>query len=277
MFEHVAGQDGLDSQDAVGFLAAATGAMAKLPSQLWRTGNERFAAIAAGLDALAVQLDCARVGLVGEAESRGVVDQSPAPTSAAWLLEHSLHLEPAEASRTAKLSHLCALSKNQVMAAAVCGGTVTVRKAMTALGQLAAVKHDLAPGGREQALGWLTVMAQTGHNVHVIAVGRRLMAMVGADGALERDEDKLRALNSLRLTPLENGMTAISGQLDLKPPPCSAPPWTPSAHPTPAPRTAAATHARPTDAAPKPSSRSAGARPPPAARPPRPAKPRSSS
>ena len=231
MLEEVAGQDGLDSQDAVGFLAAATEAMtspgrdgtvvavaarslAKLPSQLWRTGNKGFAAIAAGLDALAVQLDCARVGLVGEAESRGVVDQSPAPTSAAWLLEHSLHLEPAEASRTAKLSHLCALSKNQVMAAAVCGGTVTVRKAMTALGQLAAVKHDLAPGGREQALGWLTVMAQTGHNVHVIAVGRRLMAMVGADGALERDEDKLRALNSLRLTPLENGMTAISGRLD---------------------------------------------------------------
>ena len=145
MFEQVAGQDGVDSQDAVQYLAAATEAMAKLPSQLWRTGNDGFAAIAAGLDALAVQLDCARVGLISEAESRGVVDQSPAPTAAAWLLEHSQHLEPAEASRTAKLSHLCALPKNQLMAAAVAGGTVTVRKAMTALGQLAAVEHDLAP------------------------------------------------------------------------------------------------------------------------------------
>ena len=214
MFEQVASQDGVDSQDAVQYLTAATEAMAKLPSQLWRTGNEGFAAIAAGLDALAVQLDYARVGLVTEAESRGVVDQSPAPTAAAWLLEHSLHLEPAEASRTAKLSHLCGLPKNQVMAAAVSGGTVTVRKAMTALGQLAAVEHDLAPGGREQALGWLTVMAQRGYNAHVIAVGRRLMAMVGADRALEHDEDTLRTLNSLRLTPLENGMTALSGRLD---------------------------------------------------------------
>jgi hypothetical protein len=100
------------------------------------------------------------------------------------------------------------------MAAAVSGGTLTVRKAMTALGQLAAVEHDLDPGGREQALGWLTVMAQTGHNAHVIAVGRRLMAMLGADRALEHDENKLRTLNSLRLTPLENGMTALSGRLD---------------------------------------------------------------
>ena len=38
--------------------------------------------------------------------------------------------------------------------------------------------------------------------------------MVGADRALEHDDDKLRTLNSLRLTPLENGMTAISGRLD---------------------------------------------------------------
>jgi hypothetical protein len=57
-------------------------------------------------------------------------------------------------------------------------------------------------------------MAQTGHNIHVIAVGRRLMAMLGADHALEDNEDKLRTLNSLRLTPLENGMTALSGRLD---------------------------------------------------------------
>ena len=57
-------------------------------------------------------------------------------------------------------------------------------------------------------------MAQTGHNNHVIAVGRRLMALLGADRALERDEDKLRTLNSLRLSPLENGMTRISGCLD---------------------------------------------------------------
>jgi hypothetical protein len=100
------------------------------------------------------------------------------------------------------------------MAAAVSGGTLTVRKAMTALGQLAALEHDLAPGAREQALTWLTTMAQTGHNAHVIAVGRRLMALVGAEGALEHDEDKLRTLNSLRLSPLENGMTALSGRLD---------------------------------------------------------------
>ena len=59
------------AMDPVGFLTAATEAMAKLPSQLWRTGNEGFAAIVAGMDALAVQVECARVGLVGEAESRG--------------------------------------------------------------------------------------------------------------------------------------------------------------------------------------------------------------
>jgi hypothetical protein len=216
MFEQVtdAGQDGGGSQDPVAFLAGAVEMLAKLPSELWRTGNEGFAGIAAGLDALAVQVDCARVGLVQEAESRGVVDQSSCPSSAHWLMEHSFHLEPAEASRIVKLTHLCALPKNQVMAAAVAGGTVTVRKAMTALGQLGQVEHNLAPGKRQEALASLTLMAQSGYDRHVIAIGRALMALVGKDRALEDNENTLKTLSSLRLTPMENGMLRISGQLD---------------------------------------------------------------
>ena len=50
MFEQTA------MQDPAGFLAAVTEQLAKLPSQLWRTGNEGFAQIAAAMDALAVQL-----------------------------------------------------------------------------------------------------------------------------------------------------------------------------------------------------------------------------
>jgi hypothetical protein len=203
-----------DGLDAVGFLTAAVEHLAKLPSELWRTGNDGFAGIAAALDALAVQVDCARVGLVAEAEARGVVDQSPSPSGAHWLMEHSFHLEPADASRIVKLTHLCALPKNQAMATAVSGGTVTVRKAMTALRQLGQVEHVLAPGKREEALASLTLMAQTGYNANVVAVGRMLMALVGADRALEDNETALRRLSSLRLAPLENGMIAISGQLD---------------------------------------------------------------
>ena len=200
--------------DPAGFLNAMVEQLAKLPSQLWRTGNEGFADIAAALDQLAVQVDCARVGLVAEAEARGVVDQSPSASSAAWLMEHSFHLEPSDASRIVKLTHLCALPTNQVMAAAVSGGTVTVRKAMTALRQLGQVEHDLAPGKREQALASLTLMAPSGYHAHVVAVGRMLMALVGADRALEDNEAALKTLTCLRLSPLENGMTAISGQLD---------------------------------------------------------------
>jgi len=208
MFEDVA------AQDPAGFLAAATEAVAKLPSQLWRTGNEGFAGIAAAMDALAVQLECARVGLVQEAESRGVVDQSSSPSATGWLLEHSAHLEPVDASRTVDLARACQKPCNEVMAAAVCGGTVTVRKAMTALRQLKQVEHALAPGKREEALASLTLMAQTGYDRHVVAVGRHLMSLVGADRALEDNEKALSTLKSLRLCPLENGMTRISGQLD---------------------------------------------------------------
>jgi len=208
MFEDVA------AQDPAGFLAAATEAVAKLPSQLWRTGNEGFAGIAAAMDALAVQLECARVGLVQEAESRGVVDQSSSPSATGWLLEHSAHLEPVDASRTVDLARACQKPCNEVMAAAVCGGTVTVRKAMTALRQLKQVEHALAPGKREEALASLTLMAQTGYDRHVVAVGRHLMSLVGAERALEDNEEALSTLKSLRLCPLENGMTRISGQLD---------------------------------------------------------------
>jgi len=204
MFESSAGQD------PAGSLTAACEQLAKL----WRTGNDGFADIAAAMDALAVQLDCTRVALVEQAETRGVVDQSPSSSSTDWLLTHSLHLEPADAARTVDLAHLCRQPANQVMAAAVSGGTLTVRKAMTALRQLAAVEHALAPGKREEALASLTLMAQTGYDRHVVAVGRALMSLVGADRALEDHEGALRRLNSLRLTPLENGMTAITGRLD---------------------------------------------------------------
>lgn len=98
----------------------------------------------------------------------------------------TFYLEPAKTSRVVKQAHLCQLPKNQVMAAAVAGGTVTVRKAMAALGQLGQVEHLLAPGEREEALASLTLMAQTGHDRNVIAVGRRLMSLVGADPALDR-------------------------------------------------------------------------------------------
>ena len=208
MFENSA------AEGPAGFLAAATELLAKLPADLWRTGNDGFADIAAAMDALAVQVDCARVGLVQEAQSRGVVAESSCASSTDWLLAHSDHLEPADAARTVDVARLCALPKNQVMAAAVAGGTLSVRKAMTALRQLGAVEHALAPGKREEALASLTLMAQTGYDRHVIAVGRTLMALVGADRSLEDNETALRSLSSLKLCPLANGMVAIRGQLD---------------------------------------------------------------
>ena len=202
------------TQDPAGFLAAVTEQLAKLGSELWRTGNDGFANVADAMDGLAVQLDCARVGMIEEAETRGVVAESSSSSSTDWLLKHSFHLEPADAARTVDLARLCRLPKNQVLAAAVAGGTVTVRKAMSALRQLGQVEHCLEPGKREEALGSLTQMAQTGYDRDVITVGRKLMSLVGADRSLERNETALRGLSSLRLCPLENGMVRISGQLD---------------------------------------------------------------
>jgi len=208
MFESIA------DQGPAGVLAAMTEHLAKLPSQLWRTENDGFASIAAAIDALAVQLDCTRVGLVAEAQARGVVAESSSASPADWLMANSFHLEPSDAARTADLAKACAQPANQVIAAAVAGGTLTVRKAVTALRQLGQVEHALAPGKREEALASLTQMAQTGYDRNVVAVGRALMSLIGADRSLERDEDALRALSSLRLFPLENGMLRVSGQLD---------------------------------------------------------------
>jgi hypothetical protein len=98
MFEAVA------DQGPAGVLTAMTCVLAKLPAELWRTENDGFAAIAEAIDALAVQVDCARVGLVAEAQSRGVVSASHCPSAADWLMAHCFHLEPADATRTAQLA-----------------------------------------------------------------------------------------------------------------------------------------------------------------------------
>jgi hypothetical protein len=200
--------------DPAEFLRAVAEQLGALPSQLWRAGNGDFAGVAAHLDEVAVRVECARVALADEAEVRGVVSDSPATSAAHWLMLHSTHLEPADATRAADLARELRQPANQVLAAAVAGGSVTVRKASTALRQLRQVEHRLDPLKREQALTALTTMAQEGYDSHVRCVGRRLMALAGADRALEKDEVALRALSGLRLSPLENGMTRVHGQLD---------------------------------------------------------------
>jgi hypothetical protein len=154
--------EAIADQGPAGVLAAMTEQLAKPPAQLWRTENDDFAAIAAVIDALAVLVDCAGVGLVAEAQARGVVAASPCPSAADWLMAHCFHLEPAHAARTAELARACTQPANQVLAAPVAGGTLTVRKAVTAPRQLAQVEHALAPGKREEALASLTLMAQSG-------------------------------------------------------------------------------------------------------------------
>ena len=156
MFEAVADQGPAE------VLAAMTSVLAKLPSELWRTGNDGFAAIAEAMDALAVQVDCARVGLVAEAQSRGVVSESPCPSGADWLMAHSFHLEPADAVRTVNLARACTQPRNQHLAAAVAGGTLTLCKSTTALSQLCQVEHALHPGKREESVASLAQLAQTG-------------------------------------------------------------------------------------------------------------------
>ena len=71
MFETIA------DQGPAGVLAAMTEHLAKLPSQLWRTENDGFASIAAAIDALAVQVDCTRVGLAKKRSPAGWCPRPP--------------------------------------------------------------------------------------------------------------------------------------------------------------------------------------------------------
>jgi len=91
MFECQVSRDG---QDPAGFLSETVEHLARLGSQLWHVGKQGFADIAAKMDALAVQLDCARVALVEAGQTRGAADQSASPSSTDRLMEHSFHCEP---------------------------------------------------------------------------------------------------------------------------------------------------------------------------------------
>src|SRR6478672_2558218 len=202
------------AEGAAAFLAAVREQVATVPARMPREASDGLVEVASALDALEVQLQAARVALVCEVETRGVVAESSATNASDWLMLHSLHLEPAEAARTTEVARACREARNQVLSAAVCDGSVTVRKAATCLRQLRQVEHRLDPTKREQGLASLTQMARSGYDRHVRCVGRRLMALVGADRALEHDEVALRRLASLRRAPLENGMVRYVMQLD---------------------------------------------------------------
>ena len=193
------------TESPAGFLAAMTEQLAKLPSKLWRTDNEGSADIASAMDALVVQLDCTRVGLTSEAETRGAVD----------------------------LARACRQPGNRVMAAAVAGGSVRVRKAMTALRQLHQVERSLVAGKREEALARPSSPNLIGDDGHVMRlmlsamfqglVDAEATAHIGAD-PYERTPARTTHRNGTR----EKTVSTTAGDLMVKIPswhlsPCTRP------------------------------------------------------
>ena len=116
MFEAIA------DQGPAGVLAAMTEQLAKLPAQPLAHRERRLRSSPPSTP-WPCRSTAARVGLVAEAQSRGVVTASSSSGPADWLMAHSFHLEPSDATRTAELARACTQPANQVLAAAVAGGS----------------------------------------------------------------------------------------------------------------------------------------------------------
>lgn len=187
-------------------ISAATASMTGLHEVLFQAGSDDLAAAMESLDAMAAQLDAARVMVTAEAAGRGVISASTAASVTQWVGQHGRHLEPGEAHRVATVAAAVQEPRNGLLAASVREGKVSTRCAAVTLREVDKIAPLVPDASREEALGWFL---QVGHEAGSRELAQLATWIVGRFGgnALELAADKARRLSGVNVARLPSGVT----------------------------------------------------------------------
>ena len=195
-------------------VAAASLLLAGLGDAVVAVGNDDLGPFLREVDDLARQMEAARVALLGEALSRGVVAGSDCASAAAWVIAWAPSFRAGGAAALVTVAHATRAARNAALAAAVLGARVGVRNAAVALVEM----DKLRPRLRDEAVEavWAGfVQVATDHGPQQIRGLRdRLIAAHGHEGEFQRRQDQLKAGVSLSQPFDDDGMAEYRLRLD---------------------------------------------------------------
>jgi len=195
-------------------VAAAASLLAGLGDAVVSVGNDDLGPFLREVDDLAAQMEAARVALLAEALSRGVVATSDSPSAAAWVIQWAPTFRAGGAAALVTVAHATRAAGNTALAAAVLGARVGVRNAAVALAEM----DKLGPRLREEAVeavweGFIQVATDHGPN-EIRGLRDALIAAHGHEGEFQRRQDQLKDHVSLSAPFDDDGMAEYRLRLD---------------------------------------------------------------
>ena len=195
-------------------VAAASSLLAGLSEAVAWVGNEELGPFLREVDNLSRQMEAARVALLAEALSRGVVAGSDCATAAAWVIQWAPSFRAGGAAQLVTVAHATRAARNSALAAAVSGARVGVRNAAVALAEM----DKLGPRLRDEAVeavwaGFVQVATDHGPN-EIRGLRDQLIAAHGQEGEFARRQDHLKDGVSLSQPFDDDGMAEYRLRLD---------------------------------------------------------------
>ncbi len=195
-------------------VAAASSLLAGLGAVASGVGNADLGPFFRDIDDLARQVEAARVALLGEALSRGVVAGSDAPSAAAWVIQWAPSFHAGGAAQLVTVTHATRAVRNVGLAAAVLGARVGVRNAAVALVEMDKLRPRLTDEAVEAVWeGFLQIATDHGPR-EIRGLRDKLIAAHGHEGEFQRRQDQLKHGVSLSQPLDDDGMAEYRLRLD---------------------------------------------------------------
>ena len=195
-------------------VAAASSLLAGLGAVASGVGNADLGPFFRDVDDLARQVEAARVALLGEALSRGVVAGSDAPSAAAWVIQWAPSFHAGGAAQLVTVTHATRAVRNVGLAAAVLGARVGVCNAAVALVEMDKLRPRLTDEAVEAVWeGFLQIATDHGPR-EIRGLRDKLIAAHGHEGEFQRRQDQLKHGVSLSQPLDDDGMAEYRLRLD---------------------------------------------------------------
>ncbi len=189
---------------------------------LWRIGSGELATVVGDLGVLVRAAEAAMAGVTAEAHSRGVVSESQATNTSAWVRENAGVSEPGRAHAVAQVAEATCEPGTEPLADAVWGDGVSVGAAHTMLKESEKVLPLLPGADRADVLGHylqyaesLSAMGQATSNRTLRQLTRQIQARYG-EHELDEIDDRAKECSSVNERTLPTGLVRF--QVDLNQP-----------------------------------------------------------
>ena len=195
-------------------VAAATASLVGLAESMFAVGNTELGPFFRQIDDLSRHAEAARVAILAEALSRGVIAGSDCPTATAWVIQWAPSLRAGGAAQLVAVAHATRVVRNAGLASAVLGARVGVRNAAVALVEM----DKLRPRLRDEALeavwaGFIQIATDHGPR-EIRALRDKLIATYGQQGEFQARHDQLKHGVSLSQPFDDDGMAEYRLRLD---------------------------------------------------------------